>query len=80
MAKYESQLKADKAYNKRLKDKGYKQISLRMSPDIINKINDIKRINPSFVLSALIKEAIEREYERLNNQRVSDVSRLDMHT
>jgi predicted DNA-binding protein (MmcQ/YjbR family) len=71
MAKYDSQLKADKAYNKRLKDKGYKQVSLKMSPDIINKINDIKRINPSFILSALIREAIEQEHERINNQRVS---------
>lgn len=71
MAKYESQLKADKAYNKRLKDKGYKQVSLKMSPDVINKLDDIRRINPSFVLSALIKEAIEREHERINNQQLS---------
>jgi hypothetical protein len=71
MARYESQLKADKAYNKRLKDKGYKQVSLKMSPDVINKINDIKRITPSFVLSTLIKEAIEREHERINNQQLS---------
>jgi ribosomal protein S6 len=75
MAKYESQLKADKAYNKRLKDKGYKQVSFKMSPDVINKLDDIRRINPSFVLSTLIIGAIEREYERLNNQRVSNVSR-----
>jgi ribosomal protein S6 len=75
MARYESQLKADKAYNKRLKDKGYKQVSFKMAPDVINKLDDIRRINPSFVLSALIKEAIEREHERINNQQLSDVSR-----
>jgi hypothetical protein len=46
-----------------------------MSPDVINKLDDIRRINPSFVLSALIKEAIEREHERINNQQLSDVSR-----
>jgi ribosomal protein S6 len=75
MARYESQLKADRDYNKRLKDKGYKQVSFKMSPDVINKLDDIRRINPSFVLSTLIKEAIEREHERLNNQQLSDVSR-----
>jgi ribosomal protein S6 len=71
MARYESQLKADRDYNKRLKDKGYKQISFKMSPDVINKLDDIRRINPSFILSALIKEAIEREHERINNQQLS---------